>query len=344
MLGAQMSVRDEDEGPHPPCILHDLPTEMGSELFLAPVHDIIPPIGRGLRRVISVEVLFTADECDSTAQEEREAIRTQSLNRVSSVPSMSSSIPSPTCPIPIPSQKHLSTDQSGSGTGMGPVSSSPSFVFSLPSMRRNKPHPLSRDNLASSPSSTDFTRQASTTSMDSGIHIITAGSGMSPSPPASAGSPLKRRRFEPSQLAQQNRGSGAEMLMVTNSADCNRQDDLVSRSSGCVQLEATPTSEGSQTTSTTLNNTQMNDETPPTNDQTTPTSDDTNQQATPPTNEDGFLVQRSLTDSSDGYADYGLGSGSMTEWERTKHILLLPVLPVVIVTSIILIYSLFRSR
>ena len=328
----------------------------GSELFLVPLHDVAPPIGRGLRRVISVEVLFLSEEDQAVVEErgrEMAAIRRQSLNRVSSLPSMSGSVSSPSSAIPIPVHHRLSTDHSSS------LSSSPSsLVFSLPSMRGK------RDSLASNTSSIELNRQASSTSVDSTIRIITGGT-MSPSTPASAGSPRKRHSFEPSQLTQppfQFRTSQTGVSTIDG-----MQDAPTHKPTECDQpkatpttnefkLEATPTPHSKTTSANSTNDSQISPTLPTnqTNDpQATPTSDDHRRQATHLVQEREISTQQSLTESSgssDAYVDYGLeesGNGSMTEWEwewAESILLLSPVLPHVVGAGFVLVNAVFRSN
>lgn len=117
---------------------------MGSDLFIAPVNEIAPPIGRGLRRVISVEVLFTLPP-EEEEEEEEDGVQEMSITagkrgsiaRSSSLPSISSyaSLSSPLSLSSLSPRKH---DQSTDN------------VFTLPSMRNhgNRPHPLDSNNLA----------------------------------------------------------------------------------------------------------------------------------------------------------------------------------------------------
>ena len=95
---------------------------------------------------------------------------------------------------------------------------------------------------------------------------------------------------------------------------------------GCGQLQATPTHEVSnddnrfQETSSLL-------------------------ETTHPTNEEGFPpVERSATNSSEGYPDFGLESenGSMTEWEWDRW-LLVPT-AVLVVLGVFTFYMFRRSR
>ena len=308
----EVSVYDNEDEPHPLDGGVAIPT-MVSDLFLNPVQNVVPPIGHGLRRVLSVEVLFTYDDED-TNMEETMSIRPRPLRRASSIPSLCCSTPTLSSPISIPSRKRLSTDRSSSGLGMSPATPSSSHVFSLPSMRRNKPRPPSERSLASS---SDYNRQPSSTSIDSSIQIITGGS-MSPSGPASP-----KKKLEPSQLALNKRhGNG---MVATGSGHHDNQQDL-SGSMGSGLSEATPSED--ETTS----------KAPPTNHQTPPTSSDKNQQATPPANE-GRPYQ-----SSSSYADYGLESenDSTTEWEWARNILLAS--PIVIAAGLTIAYFLLRAK
>ena len=311
----------------------------GSELFLASLHDVVPPIGRGLRRVISVEVLFLSEE-DQAALEERgremAAIRRQSLKRVSSLPSMFGSVSSLSSPIPIPAHHRLSTNHSSS------LSSSPSsLVFSLPSMTGK------RDSLASNTSSIELNRQGSSTSVDSTIRIITGGT-MSPSTPASAGSPRKRHSFEPSQLTQ------TPFQFRTGHKPTKCDQPKATPTTNEFKLEATPTLHSKTTSANSTNDSQIT-QTPPTNQtndpQATPTSDDHHRQATHLVQEREISTRQSWTESSgssDAYVDYGLeeaGNDSMKEWEWVERILLLsPVLPHVVGAGFVLVNAVFRSN
>lgn len=303
VIEEEVSVYDNEDEPHPLDGGVAIPT-MGSDLFLNPVQNVhVPPIGHVLRRVLSVEVLFTSDE-DDTTMEETMSIRPCPLRRVSSTPSLCCSTPTLSSPISIPSRKRLSTDRSSSGLGMSPATPSSSHIFSLPSMRRNRT------------SSSDYTRQPSSTSIDSSIHIITSGS-MTPSGPASP-----KRKLEPSQLALNKRHSNG--LVATGSGHHDNQEDLPG-SMGSGLSEATPSEDETS-------------KAPPTNHQGLPTSSDRDQQATPPANE-GRLYQ-----SSSSYADYGLESenDSTTGWEWAKTILLAS--PVVIAAGLTIAYFLFRAK
>ena len=286
-----------------------------SELFLASIYDMAPPIGRGLRRVISVEVLFSTpaeDGCQGTA--EMVSMRSSSLSRVSSLPSMSSSIPSPTTPVSIPYHRnHPST--SSSGIGMSP-SSSP-LVFTLPSMR---PHPLSHDKPRPPSSvSSEYRRHSS---IDSSIHII---SSVGMSPPATSSSPRTRYScWVESARRHWSRDSSGLLSMTTSS-------------NGCGQSQATPTKNGKEAAPLLID--VNSSETPPTNHhQNIPRSHD---QATPPSNNGGLPLI--LPSSSDSYADYGLelGNGSTTEWEWNYK--LLATAAVVVGIGLTLAYWKFRK-
>lgn len=308
----EVSVYDNEDEPHPLDSGVAIPT-MGSDLFLNPVQNVVPPIiGHGLRRVLSVEVLFTSDEDDTTV-EETVSNRPRPLSRVSSVPSLCCSTPTLSSPISIPSRKRLSTDRSSSGLGMSPATPSSSHVFSLPSMRRNKPRPPSDHSLASS---TDYTRQLSSTSTDSSIHIITAGGSMSPAGPASP-----KKKLEPSQLALNKRHSNGQV--TTGSGHHDNQQDLPG-SMGRGLSEATPSEDETS-------------KTPPTNHQTPLPSSDRDQ-APPPANE-GHQYQSSFS-----YADYGLESENdgTTGWEWARNVLLAS--PLVIAAGLTVAYFLFRAK
>lgn len=306
---------DTEDRPHPLDGGITMPT-LGADLFLNPVQNVVPPIGHGLRRVLSVEVLFSSDEYDAAA-EERVKIRAQSLSRVSSVPSLCSSILSPSSPISIPSRKRLSTDRSSSGIGMSPATPLSPYVFSLPSMQQNKPRPLSRSSLASS---SDYGRQSSSTSLESSIHIITAGGNMSPSATS-----FPRKKIEPSQLAQNKRQSDRSLVATT----AGHQDRPGSE--GCGLSTATPPENWMVTSAT---------KTPPTDHQTPPISGDKDLQATPPVNK----VHQQPYQSSPSYADYGLESENdrMTEWKWAKGILLAS--PLLIAAGLALAYLVFRAK
>ena len=113
-----------------------------TDLF-APLQEIVPAVGGGLRRVISVEVLFAVDKDDSCDISEHSTAkdivaRKQSITRVSSLPSLYSSSPRSTVsPIHIPLHARLSSTQSSSLTYSPALSSSSpvSSVFSIPSMK-----------------------------------------------------------------------------------------------------------------------------------------------------------------------------------------------------------------
>jgi hypothetical protein len=282
---------------------------MGSQLFLWPVQEITPPIGRGLRRVISVEVLFSTTS-DSVDMETEFSLNRASLSRVSSLPSICSSILSPTSPVSIPSpRKRMSTDRSSGSP------SSPS-VFTLPSMRK-RPRPLdSTGSLATSVSSTtspsDYRRQSS-----SSIRLVGGGDPASPVP----SSPLtSRARFD----KPSSRPSG----LVSRASRSGSEDRKIA--GGCGQIVTTPTHDDTHSNRSSKspptvqqNGGGFHDNPLPTDNPPTvePDSGIHDNQKTTPTNNEPYPipVQRSVTGSSEGsYADYGLaesGDGRMTEWE-----------------------------
>lgn len=293
---------------------------MGSDLFLAPLQEIASPIGRGLRRVNSVEVLFiTYDGCHGDV--DTVARSKQSFGRVSSLPSLSSSIPSPSTPISIPSRKkHLSTDHSSisSGIGMGfsPSPSTPSSVFTLPSMRseidHRKPHPQSQDSMLSSSSSSSLRHQSSITSYDSSIHIITTGGDAGNMSPSTPSSPVFIRHTttplnEQSHLATHSRMSQGSLPLTTTTTRGRGQVQTTPISDDSGQTQATPIS------GDTSNGMLTRSETPPTNQ--------SHEQATPPNQ----APTRTLTStSSDSYADYGLDNENENMTELELDLLLSP--------------------
>ena len=308
----ERQVCDHDDRPHPQEAPPTVPgMEMGSQLFLWPVQEITPSIGRGLRRVISVEVLFSTTS-DSGDMETEFSLNRASLSRVSSLPSICSSILSPTSPVSIPSpRKRMSADRSSGSP------SSPS-VFTLPSMRK-RPRPLdSTSSQATSVSSTtssfDYRRQSS-----SSIRLVGDPASPVPSSPLTSRAKFEETSSRPSGLvsrasrsrSEDRKIAGGGGQIVTTPTPNDTHSNQSSKSPPTVQQNGGGFHDNHQTAALPTDN-------PPTVE---PGSGIHDNQKTTPTNNEPYPipVQRSVTDSSEGsYADYGLresGDGRMTEWE-----------------------------